>query len=466
MSGRKVSYVSVASDELQELKKAQSRLQMVRKDLPKLLNGVQSQVRGEFERRFAEFDARQQRFDTAVENLGAEVRVVEASSQRRLNEQARWMRKALDHDISLVRDEMSARLNEQTDRLHRAVAEESVARRRDMSMVAKQLHGLEDTVRAERKRAEKVAKQWLSGAEVLRGFIERELAHQRFAPGRLDALSQELADAENNGQAGLWQAAAVAAQTAHRQLSELRSTLELQEREHLALNAQAHEQILVLRGHAEANALLPLSEGTPAPKDGSSFVDYWTRGQHRVVAGEISELVRKVEADELDREQLSAALREDIPRLRTELDTLVEAATAAEIGSQLRASIADRVVEVLAGNGYDCAIDGGYEGSDQRCGFLAKADHPDGSRIVVTVLPVNDKGTAELSVHSFDEDTADDETRLRRAQALAEQLREEGLQLTPLVEVRGGPDPRMHDVPGLLAGQPGRVTAAPRAMPA
>lgn len=122
---------------------------------------------------------------------------------------------------------------------------------------------------------------------------------------------------------------------------------------------------------------------------------------------------------------LGAEVRAVEASFQRRLDALVEAATAAEIGSQLRASIADRVVEVLAGNGYVSAIDGGYEGSDQRCGFIAKAYHPDGSRIVVTVLPV-----------------------------------EEGLRLTA-----GGPDPRVHGVPGLLAGQPGRLTSASGATP-
>ena len=149
-------------------------------------------------------------------------------------------------------------------------------------------------------------------------------------------------------------------------------------------------------------------------------------------------------------------LTDVVPRLADRLDELVTVATTTEINSQLRASIADLVVDVLAGNGYDIEIDGGYEGSDQRHGFVAKADHADGSRVVVTVAPTDD-GRAELNVHSFDEDTGDEETRMHRAEVVRTQLREEGLEMGPLTEAPGGPDPRVRDVAAVVAPRPATV---------
>lgn len=459
MSGKKRTYVRVADDELRRLRQAQSRLQDVRRDLPTVLDGVRKQVRTEFDQRLSGVNERQRRFDSAISGLGDEVRSVERNAQHRLEEHSRRVRAEFDREISTVREDVSTQLAVHARVVDQALAEERAARQHDMEVVAGQLQELEQSVRGDRERAEAVARQWLEGAETLHAFIDSELSHRRFAPGRLETLTRQLADAQSHADAGMWQAAAVAAQSAHRDLSELRSTLELQQREHMALNALAREQLLVLRQKAAANSSLPLSQGTEPPADAVGFVDYWTHGQNAAVTTEIAERLSAVEADELDGDALRAMLSDDAPRLATRLDELVEAATEAEISSQLRASIADRVVDVLAANGYDIEIDGGYEESDQRRGFLAQADHADGSRVVVTVVPMDD-GPAELSVHSFDEDTGDDETRRHRADALREQLRAEGLEMDPLVEAAGGPDQRVRDVTSLVQRDADRLPQA------
>ena len=449
MSGQKRTYVSVADDELRRLREAQSRLQQVQRDLPTVLAGVRKEVRTEFDQRLSAVDDRQRRFDTAISGLGDQVKSVERNAQRRLEAQGKQMRKEFQSDISSARVEMSTRLAEHARSVDEALAEEQAARHRDMDAVTGQLQDLEKSVRDDRERAEAVARQWLEGAATLQAFIDTELAHQRFAPGRLEALSRQLADAQSNADIGMWEAAAVAAQAAHRDLSELRTTLELRQREHMELNALVLEQLLVLQRTAAANASLPLSEGTETPASGEAFVDYWTNGQNAEVTAQIAEHLRTIEADELDGDALRGMLTDEVPRLGARLEKLVEAATEAEITSQLRASIADRVIDVLADNGYDIEINGGYEESDQRRGFLANADHADGSRVVVTVAPMED-GRAELNVHSFDEDTGDEETRQHRAVALRDQLRSEGLEMGPLVEASGEPDANVRDVPLLV----------------
>jgi hypothetical protein len=464
MSGKKRTYVSVADDELRRLREAQSRLRDVRRDLPTVLDGVRKEMRKDLDRRLSAVDDRQRRFDTAISGLGDQVRSVERNAQARLAEQGGQLRSEFDRDLTAVRHDVATRLAAQSAAVAQALDAERAARTRDMAEVRGQVQQLAASVHADQAQAEAVARQWLEGAETLRAFIETELHHQRFAPGRLAALTRLLTDALGNGEVGMWQAAAVAAQAAHRDLSELRSTLELRQRAHMALNAQLCGELRMLQERATANAKLPLSEGTEAPADGAAFVDFWTDGQNAATAAEIAELLRSSEADELDGDALCAALTDDVPRLSARLDELVELATEAEIGSQLRASIADRVVDVLADNGYDVEIDGGYEESDQRRGFLAKADHADGSRVVVTVLPMRD-GRAELALHSFDEDTGDDETRRHRAEALRNQLCTEGLAMPPMVEA-GGPDGRVRDVPSLVkrrAAQQARPDSRPAA---
>src|SRR3712207_8906846 len=86
MSGKKRTYVSVADDELRQLRQAQSRLQDVRRDLPKVLDGVRKQVRSEFNERMVAVDERQRRFDTTISGLSRQVQSVESRSEEHTSE--------------------------------------------------------------------------------------------------------------------------------------------------------------------------------------------------------------------------------------------------------------------------------------------------------------------------------------------------------------------------------------------
>lgn len=447
MSGRKRTYVSVPDDELRALRESQARLATVRRDMPKVVDGVRAQVRTEFNERLSSVDERQRRFESQISGLSDQVRSVETNAQRRLEQRDEQLRAGFERDLSAVRSDFASQVDS-------ALAEERTARERDMSALTEKVDKYNASVQEERAAAEAVAREWLEGAQTLRAFIDTELAHERFAPGRLAALTSQLAGVETNANAGMWQAAVVGAQDVHRELSDLRTTVELLERDHVSLHAHAHQQLLIARSRADANATLPLSSGTTATDSDVGFVDFWTDGQNAVLVAEIAELLRKVEADELDSDELRALLNDDVPRLMDQIDTLVGLATHAEISSQLRANIAERVVDVLAHNGFDVTITGGYEQGDQRREFLAQADHEDGSRVVASVRPTDD-GRAELSIHSFDEDTGDEETRLHRAYALREQLQADGLELGAF-EPEGGPDPAVRDVPSRV--QPPRTT--------
>ena len=190
MSGRKRTYVSVADDELARLRQAEQRLSEVRRDLPTVVEGVRKQVRKDFDRRLATVDERQRRFDARVAGLSDEVRSVERDAQRRLAEQNVRLRTELDRGLGTVRAEVAARLDAQSRAVDAALAAESAARRRDVAALSDQVGNLEATVRSDREQAEAVARRWLEGAETLRAFIDAELAHQRFAPGRLAALTR------------------------------------------------------------------------------------------------------------------------------------------------------------------------------------------------------------------------------------------------------------------------------------
>jgi hypothetical protein len=473
MSGRKVSYVSIEESEARRMREAQARLTTLRADLPSLLDKVRADTRRETDQRLRDTEQRQQRYAAAVNRLSGEIRKVESAAQRRTEEATRRLRAEMAGEMAVAEQRHAADLAEHDrqlratvaageQRLRSAIAAESAVREQVTEQLARDIEKVGRDVAAHREHEAEAARQWLADAAVLRDFIDTELAHERLAPGRLARLDQDLRLAAANAGSGLSQAAVAQAQAAYAGLSELRATVELREQEWAELRGQARERLLLLRGVVAAVA-------RPEGADEGVDVDFWTRGQYRALADEITRAVAVTErtgADAAGPDELRKLLEVTAPRLQAEHERLVETAAAAANNSQLRANIADRVVQTLAVAGYNRDVDGGYEGEDFRGGFVARTRHEDGSEVLVTVLPVDERGTAELAVHSVDAGVGSEEERRARAGALIAQLRDAGLTVSDPAEAQPSAQlDALRDIPRIKKMPPGAVVPAPGAQP-
>ena len=474
MSGRKVTYVSIEETEARKMREAQARLTQVRADLPKLLDKVRADTRKEADKRIREVRDRQERYEAAVNRLSADIREVETAARRRTEENARRLRSEMAAELAAAEQRHTADLAEHDRQLRQAVeqseqrtrsaiAAESALREQVTQQLASSIAQVGQDVAAQRERELAAARQWLADATVLRDFIDGELAHERLAPGRLHRLDQDLRLAAANADSGLSQAAVAQAQAAYAGLSELRATVELREQEWSELRGQARERMLLLRGVVAAVA-------NPAGADDEGVdVDFWTRGQYKALEQEVAEAVEFTERDGRDApgpEELRRLLEVEAPRLQAEHERLVDTAASAANNSQLRANIADRVVQTLAVAGYNRDVDGGYEGEDYRGGFVARTRHEDGSEVLITVLPVDERGTAELAIHSVDSGIGSEAERLSRASALVGQLRATGLTVSDPAEAQPSTQlDALRDIPRIKKMPPGAVVPAPNGRP-
>jgi hypothetical protein len=469
MSGRKVSYVSIEETEARKMREAQVRLTQVRADLPKLLDKVRADTRKETDRRLREVQQRQERYASAVNRLSGEIREVEAAAQRRTEESSRRLRAQMAEELATAHRRQVADLAEHDRQLRAtiqhseqrtmsAIAAETALREQVTGQLARTIAQVGEDVAAQRTHELDAARQWLTDAAVLRDFIDGELPHERLAPGRLHRLDLDLRLAAGNADNGLSQAAVAQAQAAYAGLSELRATVELRAQEWAELRGQAHERMLLLRGVVAAVAH-PEGEA-----DEGVDVDFWTRGQYRKLDEEVARAVAETEKEGADApgpEELRRLLEVEAPRLQAEHERLVDTAAAAANNSQLRANIADRVVQTLAVAGYNRDVDGGYEGEDFRGGFVARSRHEDGSEVVITVLPVDERGTAELAIHSIDAGIGSEQERRSRAGALIKQLRTAGLTVSDPAEAPPSPQvDALRDIPRIKKSPPGSVIAA------
>ena len=128
----------------------------------------------------------------------------------------------------------------------------------------------------------------------------------------------------------------------------------------------------------------------------------------------------------------------------------------AVISSQLRFSIADMVVEKLAGQGFDALDDETYEGDDMRSGYVAKVKNLRGDEVVIRVVPkAEDPTENELQIHSYDAAQRSEEELRQRARELNAKLQESGLHTGAAEETAGGqPDLALQDINAVRTMKP------------
>ena len=89
--------------------------------------------------------------------------------------------------------------------------------------------------------------------------------------------------------------------------------------------------------------------------------------------------------------------------------------------------------------------DATYAGEDQRGAFYSKLRHEDDSEIVVEVSPDETGESCVLRVLSYESGLPDESERVRRVDAIAERLREAGLQTGSATADPAPPDPALTD---------------------
>lgn len=435
MSGRKE--VTIDEAEYRRLLQDTRRLRELQSHLPEILEAVRRESAEDLRRRLEPLERRQQEFRRALEGVAEQVREFEEETSRRLEEQQRQMR-------SQIREVREA-LAEQERRFNAMLEQERRTRQQQIQNVQRQL----DAIMADKERARTLAQGWLEAAEKLREFIEDNYRHDLFSPGRLDCLARTLEQGRENLNQGMSEAALTQSQSAYQELSDLRLELERLEREwHLWRSAaleSAREMLELARRNRQCKAVD--LEGKEL--DLGVEVDWWTEGKLSALEEELNRLLARIqdESSFISTEEFRHIVEQTIPQMQERLEQVIREARLAVLGSQLRANVADLVVQALEEQGFQLE-DGTYEGEDQRRGFVAKVRHLDGSEVVVVVAPKEgDPAQNDLQIHSFDVAQRSEHELRARARELARALQSKGLQVgEPQAVGAAQPDPAVRDI--------------------
>lgn len=456
MSGEKRRYVRVEDRELRRLREQDSRLRSVQRDLPERLNAIREEARRELQQRLETFEQRAQRQEQEAQKLKSTLAIIELETHRKLQQQ----RQEFQNNIRDLEDRQKQNLQSEIQRLEDAMHEgfeqqqslileitseqrqEYLALNESLDQKFTQLmleerqvrEQLQRQIEQEKQDKAKQAQNWLDDTETIGQQIDRDYQHQRFAPGELDKLKDELRIAQVNLRNGLAEAAIGKTQETYLRLRELRGKLKQKEEEWLLLYNAALEDLRSLIAQVQANRKCEIEIGQGDKADKFVLeVDFWTDGSLSQYEQELQQIETRLREGKssLTTEEISQ-IAQQIADLQPRLGDIVQKAQEEILSSQMRAEIADKVAQGLKRMGYvlvDPEQDSLYEGEDYRNSYVLKLKNAVGGEIVTVISPTQEFGKNQVSVNSFRTILRDSIAQRQNADAINNTLKAEGIEV-------------------------------------
>lgn len=248
---------------------------------------------------------------------------------------------------------------------------------------------------------EDAARQWINRCLVLAELIRNQYDHERFMTGRLSRIVRNLEFAENNLAAGFSEAGIQGCQQIYCELSDLQFKLEQTlirwhtefDKTHSAIS----ELVQQIECNARVNALGIEGEELPNEVD----LDFWTSGKYGQLLDHCRQLSVYMVSEQscLNEEDINRIYSQILPVVRESFESIIYEARLNALNSQLRMNIAEKALQALEIHGF-VLEQAGYEGNDMRSQFTARLDNPDGSQVMIQVVPP-ERSSDELSNELF-----------------------------------------------------------------
>jgi hypothetical protein len=253
---------------------------------------------------------------------------------------------------------------------------------------------------------------------------------------RVDMSAQQFRGQIQPRDPALFEAVLAMGQGSSVQLSDTGHDVGLRPRDQTVVRTRAVDALtFVLRG-VEENSRLTLHDPSSIEDTSSSVdVDHWSRGELGVLRGALANALDAVRADDssMSIDDLRRVIEELAPEFARQLVEIVKGVAQRVIASQLRANIADQVVDALEDLGYHYTGDR-YVDEDSREAITTKVTHPGGNEIVIEVVPDSTQpliSTLRIGAHEHHDGT--DNARETQAQYIAESLRrQQGMDVSVL----------------------------------
>lgn len=442
MSGRKYTTVTIGQNELNELREKARELSKVRQDLPQIIESNIRIAERNAEARIRPIQQRQQEYQRALEKASETIRRIEVETAQKIASQAA---KAAAENEKIKRDlqgeldavtkaqikqdekvqarirEIDRRIDQQSKILKDEIYQERKARREADAEIQHQIDG----IKADQERSKVLASECINDCKIIGDFIRGHYQHERFLPGELGRIEQQVSSAARILSQNIPDAALATAVMSVNDLSSLRIRLEEMQAEWSHLRGQVVEI---------ANALLEAintSKPIPQIEDQSSEIsqaDYWARGKLGELETKIQSILSEVEGEDtqLTTPELKGLI-EFLPREQDTLEAINQKVQESILHSQNRVSILDAAMaHLIEGNGF--APDGAtYIGEDEREGVVGHVKNLVGDKIVITITSDGDAET--VVIDSIEPTPRSEQEHIKQMEGISNSLREAGYEV-------------------------------------
>ncbi len=474
MSGVKDAVVSLRESEKNRLMSNLRRTDTMESNMRHNMEQAAGRLRGEFGQQMSNLSRRHDRMESAIGQMSGDMQRMERDNLQRLrglqsnfeqglNAQRQEYLQGLDDlnrrtqaSLQSQRAELKQdihHLAEQTEANFRAQREEYLqglqqqrgeylhliqeqsqrfaeALEQQREHLQSQISHIEQRLQQEKVSKQERAQQWANNTRLLLDGINEHYRHEKFAPGELRKLQDELRLVATNLSNGDFEAAISASQQTYLRAGELQLNLALKETEWQAwldtAKQSAAEVLAACDTHKLAEYVFETEEGETAIE---AEVDYWTDNKLSALRAQVeTEQQRLSSTDDLSVDDFQQSHTQSAEQ-RAQVEALVEEAQDALLASQLRNNLGQSIEAALQEAGWE-TIDATYEGEDNRRAVHLKLKNMAGDEMVSIITPEpSEEGIRNrLQLHFFDNFTNDEKQRIQQARNVVEVLREEGLE--------------------------------------
>ena len=354
------------------------------------------------------------RMDELEKNLDNKI-----NKLNRLNEE-------LDEEVRVLNDELKEQkikfknLDEKIDLVKEDLDKEIQNLRNETNKKINKINKELKSIRLEKENKKELALSWLKNFENVIKMI-RELDHEKFKPGELKRLLEEVRLARENINNGVYEAAISSLQERFIDARNLFNEVFLLQEEFEELKTIALNNIDELNDLIEAQKEV---EFVIFDEKVKLDVNYWTNGKLDRIKKRIEELKTKIEDKKTTIEELVEIIKEENILLE-ELKNISNEARDNLLLSESRIEIAERVEEVLEDLGYD--LDGAtFEMDDKRKSAVLKFENEGGEEIITVITPKGKKNSLNIIFSLENTNVAMKDLRLN---GVLNKLKEKGIEL-------------------------------------
>jgi hypothetical protein len=443
MSGKKQYHVDMS-----QWFRERVRRSMVDFLMPGVLEAVGTQQGADVQRDLTALRDQQRRQAELLDSFSEQTRQREEAISAVLGKQMTELEGRLRQESGDTRADLTMAIEAQERSWRAELSREQEDRWQQITAVESDVRQLLD----DKEAARRAAARWLADAEAERALITETIpVHERYRPGALAGIEQQLADAGQNAKDGHFEAAIVIAQQGYRDLSDLRVDLMLRQREWTELRQQAGRGLEIARELIHRSTHLPGSSVDELAAEAEIDVDHWSGGELKRLADQVAGVAAELgdEASPPTIERIREIISTQAPEFRQQVEDVIDLAQRRVEASQLRVNIADLVMSVLEDRFAYEYHDAGYEEGDERAAFVARLDRIGGNSVVVELRPVGaDFTDAQLDILSYDDTTESMELRQARGDAIYRSLSESNFATSAPREF-GEPDPARRELPAV-----------------